>query len=397
MLIERIIFNLIAVSLFIIVFFRIIKKNDTNYIILLLLQAISIGIGFVCTILKIEINIVFLILSYLLGILLPIFVFFLERKNINLLEIIYISIAKLAINMENTKLAKNILIKLVTKYPNSAIAHKMLGQIYEKEGGMRKAIDEYVKAIDLNKKDYDTYYKISFLLSELNQKEESAIMLQNLLKIKPDYYKATQLLGDILCEQEKYKEALNIYTDALRFNPNSFEIYYNMGMVYTMLNDFGNAENCYKKAADINNLLYNSYYNLAQINLIFNDLDEAERHFEKVIDQEDIDYKAYFYLAKIYMLRKDKENAIKFLNIAMEIEPTIIEKIEEEPAFIPLKGYLRYPVIDEEYVKTIKLSKKEQKAQHHLETTYKLVGKISRNDLKINTIRQINIEQEKER
>ena len=41
------------------------------------------------------------------------------------------------------------------------MAHKMLAEIYEKEGGMRKAIDEYVIAVDLNKKDYDSYYKIT--------------------------------------------------------------------------------------------------------------------------------------------------------------------------------------------------------------------------------------------
>ena len=47
MLIEKIIFNLIAFSLFIIIFFKIIRKNDTNYIGLLILQAIGITISFI--------------------------------------------------------------------------------------------------------------------------------------------------------------------------------------------------------------------------------------------------------------------------------------------------------------------------------------------------------------
>ena len=54
-------------------------------------------------------------------------------------------------------MAKSILVKLVTKYPESYLGHKLLAECYEKEGGMRKAIDEYVTAVDINKKDYKSY------------------------------------------------------------------------------------------------------------------------------------------------------------------------------------------------------------------------------------------------
>ena len=46
MLLEKIIFNLLAFSLFIIIFFKIIRRNDTNYIFLLVLQAFGITISF---------------------------------------------------------------------------------------------------------------------------------------------------------------------------------------------------------------------------------------------------------------------------------------------------------------------------------------------------------------
>ena len=38
------------------------------------------------------------------------------------------------------------------KYPETYKGHILLAKIYEKEGGTRKAIDEYVKAVDSNKK-----------------------------------------------------------------------------------------------------------------------------------------------------------------------------------------------------------------------------------------------------
>lgn len=334
------------------------------------------------------------IIMYLLSIILPIAIIIIEYKGFNFSELIYIFLTKIALLFNNSKQAKNFLIHLVSKYPESYIGHKMLAQIYEKEGGMRKAIDEYVQAIDSNKQDYDTYYRISYLLNELDKKEEATQMLETLLRKKPEMLVATELLGDIYCEQERYKEASNLYNDALKYNPTSYELYYNMGMVYTMLNDFQNAKICYEKAAAINTLLYNSQYSLGQISLIYNDLDEAEKYFMKSIEAEELEPKAYYNLAKIYMFRGDKDNAIKFLNVAIEIDPNIYKKAEEEPIFIPIKAYMHFPNLEEIEERKVTLTPKEQKAQKHLEETTKLVGKLSRNQQKAGKSKDKEVQKE---
>ena len=302
--------------------------------------------------------------------------------------------------MKDSKGAKNFLITLVTKYHESYLGHKMLAEIYEKEGGMRKAIDEYVQAIQINKKDYNSYYKISYLLNDLGKKKEASQMLEELLRKKPEMLDATILLGDIYCEQERYKEAANIYNDALKYNPVSYELYYNMGIVYTMLNDFKNAKTCYEKAAEINTLLYSGYYSLAQISLIYNDLDEAEKYFMQSVLDKDVEPKAYYNLAKIYMIRGDKENAIKFLNIAIELDHDFYDKADKEPIFISIKAYINYPNMEEEPGKQTNLTSKEIKVQEHLEKTMKLVGKLSLNNIKLKKEKQsqiIDIETQKEK
>lgn len=62
------------------------------------------------------------------------------------------------------------LLTIIEKNPNNYNAHKFLAEIYEKEGGIRKAIDEYVRCIEINKKDYDSYYKVALLLNDLEKK-----------------------------------------------------------------------------------------------------------------------------------------------------------------------------------------------------------------------------------
>ena len=203
--------------------------------------------------------------------------------------------------------------------------------------------------------------------------------------------------GDILCSQEKYKEALNIYNAGLRHSPNNYDLYYNMGIVYTMLNDFENAKICYQKAATINSLCYHAYYNLGQINLVEMNLDEAEEYFIKALEDKEQEPDAYYRLGKIYMLRGDYENAVKYVNLAIELDFCYIKVANQEPIFIPVKSKFRMPIIDEEDIQKRKTShtKKEIKAMKHLDKTYGIAQKLNQHKLKPSQKNRDNIIQER--
>lgn len=397
-MVESIIFNLLAFSLFIIMFFKMVKRNDTTYVTILILEAIGIAIDFISIIFGIHIVLVVKVIMYILSIILPLLILIAEYKNINLIEISYIFLAKIMLFFGNSKTAKNILIKLLNKYKNSYWAHKILAEIYEKDGGMRKALDEYIKAVDNNKKDYETYYKIAYLLNELDKKDEAITILTSLLKKQPEMFKATQLLGDILCDKGNYKEALSVYTNSLRYNVNNYDIYYNIGMVYTMLNDFNNAKIYYQKAATLNTILYNAYYDIGQIDLLAGDLEEAEQYFNKSLNSEDICPMAYYNLAKIYMLQGEKDKAINFVNLAIELDSMYIHTALEEPIFIPIKGSIRCNSINEEDIepRESNFSNMEKNVYKHLDETYEIVGKFSNNSIKVENKKINEFEKEKE-
>lgn len=372
MIIEKLIFNFLALFFFVFIFFKMIRKNDTSYITILIIQMIGISLNFLEIIFNIFTEISNKIIMYLFSVILPLIICYLETKNIVFLEIKNITLAKICMMLKLDKKAKKLLIDLVTKYPENYKGHKMLGRIYEKEGGMRKAIDEYVKVIDIKNNDYDTYYKIAFLLQELDKNKEAETMLTNLIKIKPDYYEASNLLGEVLCKQNRFKEAINIYMDALKYRPEDYELYYNLGIVYTMINDFQNAKMCYEKAAQINHELYNAHYSLGQLALLSHDLDLAEKYFTESLYGEEVEAKSYFQLAKIYMAKNNKEKAIIFINKAIELDIQYSKKIDEEPIFMPIRKYIIIPEQAHEEQKN-ELRLEEMIAQKHLEETYNVV------------------------
>lgn len=382
-MIEKILFNLIAFSLFINIFLlKLIRKNDTTYLYIIILEAIGIAINFISILFNIWNSIFIKIVMYLLAIIIPILVIALEKKGINISESINIIISKIYFILGNSKKSKEQLINLTDKCPNSYKGHKMLAEMYEKEGGIRKAVDEYIKVIEIKNDAYDIEYKVATLLTDLKRKDEAAQVLNNILSRKPEYLEATNLLGEILCEQQKYKEAISVYAGALKYNPNNYDLYYNLGLVYTMLNDFQSAKECYDKAAEINHELYNGYYCIGKISLLYRDIELAEEYFAKALMGE-LEADAYYELAKIYMLKNEKDKAITFVNKAIELDGKYVDIVKDEPIFLIVRQYINLPInVLEETKKDVKLNPKELMALEHLEETYELTKSLSINEFK---------------
>ncbi len=306
---------------------------------------------------------------------------------------------KMLLMLGSDEAAKKYALKIVELYPNNFFAHKTLGQLYEKEGNDNVALDEYIRAVDLNNQDYDMQYKVAELLQKTDKNEEAIIMLQDLLKMKPGHIQATLLLGNILYDEERFKEAVSVYMAAMQYNPLEYELYYNIGMAFTRLNDFQRAKEFYRRAAKLNSYLYNGQYNLALIAMIQGELEEAERRLLRAIQQEELEPIGYFHLAQIALLNGDNEKALNYINIALELDKDIEDRIKEQPMFLPIQDRIRIP--DEPRRKIeITLSEREIKTNNYLEEMYNLVDSLNGGKISVeNDEKQIEeqLEQEKER
>lgn len=390
-MVNIIIFSIIALSIFIFTVFRLIKDNNANYILALIPEFIGIIINFICIFFTIEPSIILLVIMYAFSVFIPIIILILEKREINIMEILNISKAKSYEKNGQIDLAKKQLIQSVNKFPNNYLSHQKLAEWYEKNGELEKAEDEYLKVIEIKPKKYENYYKLAIIYNQDKKQEQAIKLLREVLKRKSDYLDASLCLGNILYETEMFKEAINVFAEALKYNPGEYKLYYYMGMTYTRLNDFPNAKEYYKKAATINSTLNAAKLNLGQISLIFKDYDEAEKYFMECIenDDEEIQAEAYYYLAKIKLINNENNLAVHYANIALEIEPNLIEKMEKDIYFASILGKLKTK--ENKFVKT-KLNKEEKNIINYLDNTYGVVQ-----TLIINTKpKEKNIENEKD-
>lgn len=365
-MIGKIVFSLISFLLFTYVFiFKLIKKNDTTYLLVLITQAIGILLNFIQILFNILDGVFFVCVTHVLCIIIPILILILEMKGINSSELLSVGVSKIYIILGNRKKAKNILTNLIIKYDKSYRGHKMLAEIFEEEGGMRKAIDEYVRVLDIKSNDYKSYFKISKLLNELGKKDEAIEMLKILSKKKPELYETNKMLGDLLIEKESFKEAINVYIQAIKYNQENAELYYNLGIAYSRTNEFSLAKESFLKTIEVDSNLYNAYYRLGQISLLYRDISEAEQFFLQSMYGE-TEIKSFYQLAKIYMMKNDKAKAIMFLNKATEISNVFYQKASEEPIFFPIKDQIVNSENDTEYIE----SQKEKEISEYLDNTY---------------------------
>ena len=379
---EKIIFNVLALALFTITFLKLIKKNDTSYIYILAIEFIGLTINFIELFFAVRLNIFFKILIYVFSIIIPAIIIWIEKyKKIDFPELFNVTLAKALTKFGKQEQAKTIISNFLNKNPNSYIAHKWLAEYYEEKENYEAAISEYMRVTDIKRNDFVSTYKLCSVLNKNKQNQEAIKLLEEILKQKPEYENASNLLGEIFFEEELYKEAVSVYMSALRYNPGSYDLYYSLGMAYTMINDFQRAKEFYEKAAQINSLAYNAKLNLGQIALIYGDLEEAEKYFMQSCKQEDLESGSYYYLAQIALLKGDNDKATNYMNVAIQLDPKIYKQVQKDPLFNPIKERLNKP--EEDVSKKIKgiLTQKEKNVNRHLMKTCILVKNLSKEDI----------------
>lgn len=379
-MLEKIFFNMIAFTLFIIMFGKLIRKNDTNYIYILIIQALGIAINFIELIFGIRISEGWKVLVYIFSVFIPIILFIMEYKWMSLSELIARTVINIYISAGDTEKAKKYCLDLIEKNPERFLAHKTLAEIYEKEGKNENALTEYLKAMDIENT-IELNLKVARLYKAVGRRENAISTLEEILMKEPSYIDASLLLGEFLYEEERFKEAVNVYLNAMKHDRMNFDLYYCLGMTYVRLNDFQKAKEMYERAAAINAIGYKAKYNLGQIAMIYNDLDEAEKYFLDTINGEDVEAESYYYLAEISLIKGEEEKAIQYANVAVELDSRIMKKIEKNPLF--LFCIAKIIQIDKTNIKENKLSIMEVLTQEHFDKTFEVVGKLNNNDIKM--------------
>ena len=145
----------------------------------------------------------------IINVIIPSVIFILDYKKIDASELFLEQFGNLYMRKGKYEKAIANFTKAAEKKPSNKLYVK-LGKAYNAIGDRRTAFDRFAKAIELDRNDYKSYYEIGIIFNELGKKNDAQIVLDNTLRIKPDFTPASELLAVVLCSQNKYDEAINV-------------------------------------------------------------------------------------------------------------------------------------------------------------------------------------------
>ena len=94
-------------------------------------------------------------------------------------------------------------------------------------------------------------FNLGIIYEEQGERELAKDMYEEVLKVKPDHFKARVNLGIILEKEGQSKSAGKHYQDALKMRPNEAKIHHNMGINLKRAGKLQDALACYKHAMEL--------------------------------------------------------------------------------------------------------------------------------------------------
>lgn len=167
----------------------------------------------------------------------------------------------------------------------SAEAYYVLGFQYTRERNLALAETMYRRAMVLRPDWTWPYVGLGTLLGRQSpaQWDEALQLLQEAVKIAPDWHQAHDVRAQILRAAGRLEEARESAEQALALQPESIAAQNNYANLLVTLADYAGAERHYRRAIELGPEHPKPYYNLACVYTLMGDLDAAVRYLEQSI------------------------------------------------------------------------------------------------------------------
>ena len=207
--------------------------------------------------------------------------------------------------------------------PEKIDAYKNLAFAYTQNDQDSMAIETYLYALKNNPDDLEVKYFLGALYYQTEKYEKSIETLQEVLeKANPQTQIYTDALTniayayDLLGDSDK---AIETYKTALASTPDDKDLIFNMGRLYSIQDKYEDAIASFKKVLELDPQDFESNLNIGNSYITL--ADSISNDAKKVDDRGDPIYSQKVITEKEKMAETHFENAIAFLEKAIEIQP----------------------------------------------------------------------------
>lgn len=164
----------------------------------------------------------------------------------------YYNLANEMSGLGNSDKAIEYYLKAININPSEAPFHTNLGIEYKTKGDYGKAFDHFSTALQLNPDLVEALCNMALILFEkYDSTEEAKNYLSRAIQLKPDYFFSYTILGNIMLVQGDIKEAARLYSRAISLNPDDADAYNGLGAAFVKIGELNEAETFFAEAIAI--------------------------------------------------------------------------------------------------------------------------------------------------
>ena len=132
--------------------------------------------------------------------------------------------------------SEKLLDEAILQNPNLPYPYSARGYYRMKHKNMKGALEDYAKALDLNKEDEEAWLYRGLVKETLKDTDGAFIDYTQAITLKVDYLKAWMARANLLTKLKRYKDAIEDYTAAITWDSEYARAYYNRALALEKLN-----------------------------------------------------------------------------------------------------------------------------------------------------------------
>ncbi|MBW2029582.1 MAG: tetratricopeptide repeat protein [Deltaproteobacteria bacterium] len=199
--------------------------------------------------------------------------------------------------------------------------YKTLGYLYTEVGQIKKAIENYLKALEMDKNDPNLYYNLSYLYEKTGRRERADFFLAKAVSIKSDDLESRLKLAERLIQKGRYRDAEKYISQVLKRNPNSVEALLLRLKITERRKDKKAQKKVYKKILALDPKNDTVIYNLGVLEYETGNLEASRGYLEKFAKTHPKDYGTRAFLFDIYKRLKKDDLAYKEARQLIRLRP----------------------------------------------------------------------------
>lgn len=211
-------------------------------------------------------------------------------------------------------------------YSNKAACYEALGE-------WEKAIFVYEELLEIEYSKAFTYYRIGLCYKAMKKWEEAMGAFQQSLREDHQFYMAMMEQSDVYYEMGKKEEAIHFAKEAVHLNENNLEYQKKLAFLYIESNFFDKSLSCLKKIIQMEPQRFYNWYAYSEVLMLLEEYEEAIIILEKALKMH---YRAelFYQMSNCYFHLKEEQKAKDYLQIALDLDPSISEDMQQKYPYI---------------------------------------------------------------